>query len=381
MKRRIPLTLVICLIVFASPPFPPAGAASNQSASLDLVEATISAELARWKAPSLSAALVSDHRVVWSHGFGLADIEQRVAAKTATVYRIASISKPITAVAVLQLVEAGRLDLEEPIQRYCPTFPTKPWPITTEQLLAHLGGVRGYKSNDELYSTRHYTDVREPLALFKDDPLLHEPGTKFSYTTYGYNVLGCVIEGASGMSYVDYVRERIFRPADMLHTRPDDVYAVIPNRARSYRKAPNGELQNAPLADSSNKIPGGGFCATAEDLARFALAVQTGHLLGKEMVAQMFTRQTIRDGREIPFGLGWAVGTRHGRKEVWHMGGGQGVSNILYMRPQEGTAVALLVNVNGLATPPEEAPILGLARRIIDIVSPPMLGEAKGAKR
>jgi CubicO group peptidase (beta-lactamase class C family) len=341
---------------------------------METVEVTLSAELARWKAPGLSAAIVSDRRLVWSYGVGLADLEQRVPASTATVYRIASISKPITAVAVMQLAERGSLDLDAPIQRYCPAFPEKPWPITSRHLLAHLGGIRGYKSDDEFYSTRHYTNLTDPLTLFKDDPLLHEPGTKFSYTTYGYSVLGCVIEGASGMRYVDYVREHIFRPAGMRHARPDDVYTIIPNRARSYRRAPNGELLNAPLADTSNKIPGGGFCATVEDLARFAIALQTGNLVTMTTLEQMFTRQTTRDGQDTPFGLGWVIGARHGRKEVWHLGGAQGVSTILYMRPQEGMAVALLINMSGLARPTKEPPILLVARRIAEIASPSSTG-------
>jgi serine beta-lactamase-like protein LACTB, mitochondrial len=288
---------------------------------------------------------------------------------------MASISKAITAVAVMPLAEHGKLDLDQPIQRYCSAFPEKPWPITPRQLLAHLGGIRGYRNNEEFFSTRHYTNVVEPLALFKDDPLLHEPDTQFSYSTYGYNVLGCVVVGASGMhylEYIEYIREHIFQPAGMRHTRSDDVYTIIPNRARSYRKTTSGEIHNAPLADTSNKVPGGGFCGTVEHLAKFAIAVQRGSLVTKATLELMFTPQKTRGGQDIPFGLGWVVETRNRRKrkEVWHMGGGQGVSNILYMQPEQSLAVALLVNINGLATPPPTAPILGLARRLAEIVSP-----------
>jgi serine beta-lactamase-like protein LACTB len=297
-----------------------------------------------------------------------------------SVYRIASISKTITAVAVMQRPEQAKLDLDAPIQRYCPAFPEKPRPITSRQLLAHLGGIRGYLSMGELYKTQHYTDLVEPLALFKEDPLQSEPGTKFSYTTYGYSVLGCVIEGASGMTYVDYVREYIFRPAGMSHTQPDDVYAIIANRARAYRKTPNGEVQHAPLADTSYKIPGGGWCSTVEDLAKFAVAVQTNGLVAKATLEQMFTRQKTRDGQDIPFGLGWTVGERNGQQEVWHTGGLQGVSTILYMQPDQGFAAVLLFNINGLATPPATAPVLGLARQLAKIVlpSPPLHPIARG---
>jgi serine beta-lactamase-like protein LACTB, mitochondrial len=370
MRRRALPRIAMLLIILASVLLATASAAMLSATTMETLEATLSAELSDWNAPGLSAAIVADRHLVWSHGLGLADLEQRVPATAATAYRIASISKTITAVAVMQLAERAKLDLDAPIQRYCPAFPEKPWPITSRQLLAHLGGIRGYLSLDELYNTHHYTNVVAPLALFKDDPLPFEPGTKFSYTTYGYSVLGCVIEGASGMTYVDYVRAHIFQPAGMRHTQPDDVYAIIANRASSYRKAPNGEIQNAPLADTSYKIPGGGWCSTVEDLAKFAVAVQTNGLVAKATLEQMFTRQKTRDGQDIPFGLGWAVGERNGHREVWHTGGLQGVSTILYMRPEQGFAAVLLLNMSGLATPPATAPVLGLARQLAEIVLP-----------
>jgi serine beta-lactamase-like protein LACTB, mitochondrial len=370
MERLILLPMAWILIILATAaPVSPA-AAQRVAANVATVETMLAAELSRWNAPGLSVAIVTDYRLLWSHGLGLADLEQQVPATAATVYRIASISKAITAIAVMQLAEHGKLDLDQPIQRYCPAFPQKPWPITSRQLLAHLGGIRGYRNDEEFFSTRHYQSVVESLSLFKDDPLLYEPGTQFSYTTYGYNVLGCIVEGASGMRYVDYVREHIFQPAGMRQTRPDDVFTIIPNRARAYRKTTSGEIHNAPLADTSNKIPGGGFCGTVEDLAKFAIALQRGNLTTKVTLEHMFTSQKTRDGQDVHFGLGWAVERRNGQQEVWHLGGAQGVSNILYMQPEQGLAVTLLVNINGLATPASAAPILGLARRIAEIVSP-----------
>jgi serine beta-lactamase-like protein LACTB, mitochondrial len=368
MKRRAFACIAMLLISLPSVHVSGVDAATLPASTLKKVEASLSAAVLRWNAPGLSAALVADYQLVWSRGLGLADLEQRVPATPATVYRIASISKAITATAVMQLAQRAMLDLDAPIQRYCRAFPEKPWPITPRQLLAHLGGVRSYRSVDEVYNAQHYTDVVGPLALFKDDPILHEPGTKFSYTTYGYNVLGCVIEGASGMSYVDYLREQIFRPAGMIHTQPNDLSTIIVNRARFYRKGPTGEVQNAPRADTSYKIPGGGLCSTVEDLAHFAIAVQTGALVNKATLTRMFTRQSTRDGQDIPFGLGWMVDVQNGQKEVWHTGGLQGVSTILYMRPEHGFALTLLVNLEGLVTPSRASPIIELARSIAEIV-------------
>lgn len=350
------------LLVVQRPPIASPGLALGQlpAARVAEIERAIRAEMERQGIPGLSVALVTENRLQWAKGFGFADLENSVPATERTVYRLASISKTITAVAAMQLVERGKLDLDAPVQRYCPAFPEKPWPITSRHLLAHLSGIRHYKRPEEITSTRHYPRIVDALEIFNDDPLEHEPGARFTYTTYGYTLLGCVIEGASGMSYMDYVRENIFKPAGMEQARDDNVFAIIPHRAQGYRRTPAGELQNSPLADTSNKIPGGGLCATALDLARFALALQQGVLLRPETLAQMWTPQKTRDGRETSYGLGWSLSEERGRREVFHTGGQPRVSTLLYLRPQERLAIVLLSNLEG-------ARLIGLARQIADL--------------
>lgn len=185
--------------------------------------------------PGLSVAVIDRGRVILTKGYGLADVENSVPATADTIYRIASISKSITATAAMKLVEAGKLDLDAPIQRYCQDFPKKPWPITARELLSHQSGIRDYRNEEESINTRHYASIKEALTQFASDPLEFEPGTKMQYTSYGYIVLGCVIEGASGTSYDRYMHQAIFEPALMPATRLDDVFAIIPHRARGYR--------------------------------------------------------------------------------------------------------------------------------------------------
>ena len=330
---------------------------------IEKVEKAISAEMSRQNIPGLSVAVVTDHQLRWSNGYGMADLENFVPAKSMTVYRLGSISKPITATAVMQLVERGKLDLGAPIQTYCPAFPKKQWPITTRLLLGHLSGIRHYKDR-EIESTRHYTSMVESLEIFKDDPLLFEPGTKFSYTTYGYTVLGCVVEGASGMKFADFVRDNIFRPAGMEHIRVDDVFEIIPNRAQGYQKTKSGELRNSGLADTSYKIPGGGFCSTVEDLAKFATAVETGVLIKKGTLEQMWTAQKTRAGQSTGYGFGWGIINQNGLRAIAHNGGQQRISTQLYLLPDQGFAVALMANLEG-------ANLSGLARQIADLVVQP----------
>jgi serine beta-lactamase-like protein LACTB, mitochondrial len=339
--------------------------ASLPAAKIKRIEAAVAAEMAQSKIPGLSVAVVVGEQTRYAKGFGLSDVENETPAAVATAYRLGSLSKPITAVAVLQLVEAGRLDLDAPVQKYCPAYPVKQWPVTARQLLGHLGGVRDYDNRkflEEYFSTRHYNSVTDSLAIFKDDPLLQEPGTKYSYSTYGYNLLGCAIEGASGASYEDYVRAHILTPAGMNETEVDDVSRIIPHRARGYGKTQQGAWRNTGLADTSNKIPAGGLVSNVADMARFAIALQTNALVKQATRTEMWTLQQTRAGEATPYGLGWRITKRNGLTEIQHGGTAAGFSTFLYLLPDKGVAVVLMANLELWGQKRDE-----LARRLADI--------------
>ncbi len=363
MTRNIPLRASL-LIFAAYLVFTPLQGLAQEATipQLEAIRAAVEEERDRQGIPGLSVALAVGE-VVWTEGFGLADLENNVPANGETVYRLASVSKPITALAVLQLAERGKLDLDAPVQDYVPEFPEKPWPITSRQLLAHLGGIRHYRG-DEIQSTKQYRSVIDGLAIFQDDDLLHEPGSAYSYTTYGYNLLGAVIEGASGENYVEYVQANIFEPAGMTQIFVDEVAAIIPGRAQGYVKGRNGELRNSNLADTSYKIPGGGWCSTAEDLVKFAQAVQSHQFVNAETCESMFTRQKTTSGDKIAYGLGWRIADRNGVREVSHSGAQQRVATLLYLRPDDrrGVAVALMANL-------ERSQLSDLARTIADLAT------------
>jgi CubicO group peptidase (beta-lactamase class C family) len=328
---------------------------------VDAIEAAISAEMSQQGIPGLSIAIGQGGQVRFTSGYGLADLENDVPAKAATVYRLASVSKPMTAVAVLQLVERGLLDLDAPIQKYVASFPEKAWPVTARLLLGHLGGVRHYR-DEEPTNTRPYGSATEGLALFKDDPLVVEPGTRFFYSTYGYSLLGAAIEGVTGKPFIEALRDGVLGPAGMVSTRVDEVAALIPNRAQGYVRLPSGEVRNAALADVSNKVPGGGLCSTAADVARFAMALSGGTLLKKETLALMLTSMKTRDGRSTSYGLGLNVSGPGRRREAWHTGGQERVTTVLYLQPDSGLVVVLLSNL-------QHAALTGLARRVADLMT------------
>lgn len=337
---------------------------------VEQIDREVTGQMSRADIPGLSIAVVTDLKVRWASGYGMADLENYVPATASTNYRLASISKTLIATAVLQLVERGQFDLDAPIQRYVPSFPVKQWPVTPRQLLGHTGGIRTYRPGEK-DSTKAYASLTDALSIFKDDSLEYQPGTKYLYSTQGYTMLAVAVEGASGRNYFDYVRAHIFEPASMDHARPDSVSAIIPHRTQGYQKLPNGGLVNSGLADTSNKAV---ICGTVGDLAKFAIALLSGKLIRPETLTEMFAVYPVTQRRTtaglLGYCMGWNVMSREGAKdlEVFKAGNQQRVTGLLYMRPERKCVVAILCNL-------EDAPLtVVFARKISDIA----LGETKG---
>jgi len=190
-KTTCSITLLLLVFFFG----PSSLGAQSKSLSADkraAVEKAASSFMATNSVPGISVAVVQDGALVWSQGFGMADLENFVPATSLTLFRLGSISKPITATAILQLSERGKLDLDVEVQKYCPVFPKKEWPITTRELLGHLGGIRHYhpdgKGDIPEDSAKHFRSMEESLEIFAGDALVAKPGTKFHYSTYGYTI-------------------------------------------------------------------------------------------------------------------------------------------------------------------------------------------------
>lgn len=353
--------LLCCLWLLLLPLYVSAQITPERAAEF---EAAVKAALTTAKIPGLSVAVLQNGRIVWQGAAGFADIENGVAAKPATVYRLASISKSFTAVLALQQWEAGRLDLDAPVETYVSSWPRKQWSTTCRQLLGHLGGVRHYRVG-ELDNTKRYTSLTAALEIFRDDPLVHEPGTKYLYSTYGYNLLGAAVETAAGIPFLELLRERVVKPAGLTTLRDDDAWAIIPNRAQGYRRASNGTLLNSALADVSSKIPGGGLCGTAEDLVRFGAAVMDGRLLKPSTLEMMWSPQVMKDGKATTYGLGWVIGKLNGVRTAAHSGAQPRVSTHLLLIPEHRIAVSVMCNLEGTQAPAE------LARKLAGMLSAP----------
>lgn len=324
-----------------------------QQAQIDEIGRTVSAFMAKHKIPGLSIAIVAEGELAWSNGYGMADVENSVPAKATTAYRTASIGKTMTATAAMQLAESGKLDLNADIRDYCPAFPPKQWKITPLNLLSHTSGIRHYggpRDKQEQNSSVHYPSVVEALTPFKDDPLLFEPGTKYLYSTYGFDTLGCVIQGAAKVPFLTYMSTHVWGPSGMKATRDDDPSAIIPNRAAKYTLA-SDELRNAPMIDMSNRLPAGGYITTAVDLAKFAQAVFGNRLLKPETFQRMITPTRLPSGEPVGYGLGWGVELEawHDDTYVFHGGSSPGESGFIVLMPRHRFAVAFLANLDDVS--------------------------------
>ena len=297
--------------------------------------------------PGIAISIGRDGDIIWSAGFGFADVEQQVPVDASrTRFRVGSLAKPFTAMAVGRLVESGQLDLDAPIQAYLPDYPDNGSSITSRQLGGHLAGIRHY-DGDEFYSARAYDSVVEGLAIFQDDPLVAPPGTEFSYSTYGYNLLSAVVEAAAGQDFVTYMQERVFTPIGMTSTTADYVFPLISYRSRYY-ELEDGQLSNSRWVDNSNKWAGGGFLSTSDDLVRFGFAHMTDEHLTRETIDLLWTPQRTSSGEDTGYGIGWGTRTdEQGRHFVGHTGGSVGGTTQFRVYPEEGLVIAVITNTSG----------------------------------
>lgn len=372
-KRKILCALTLTVAMFAAPTLvwaqdraaPTVGIASTSDEYGQAIEdarAIVREVMAESGIPGISVAVGFHGSVVWSEGFGFADLEHSVPVTTLTKFRVGSVSKPITAAALGLLMEAGKLDLDAPVQDYVPDFPEKRWPVTVRQVAGHIAGIRHYRGNENL-SGRRYSSVTEGLDIFESDPLLFEPGTQYSYSSYGWNLLSAVVEGASGRGFLSLMRDSVFEPLEMRHSLAGYTDSIISHRTSFYERNGEGTVLNAPYVDNSYKWAGGGFLSTPEDLIRFGSAHLEPGFLEAKTLETFFTSQRLRDGETTDYGIGWRTVTNEDEHHiVSHGGGSVGGTAMLIVNRDNGLVVAAVGNLSG-------GPIAGMARRIVTVFS------------
>lgn len=295
------------------------------------------------------AALAVDGEIVWAEAFGWEDREAEIPTSLDTMFRWASISKPLTAVVAIQLADEGALDLDADVCMIVPEFPKKPYPMTSRQLLCHQGGIVHYSNGPVIRSRVNYIeahpfeDVVVALDDFKESPLIAEPGTQYSYSTRGYMVLGAVCQNAANEPYWALVHTRIAHPLNLATLQPDYQWVDIDHSAVGYSRRGN-EIVRSTDTDVSWKLAGGGFISTVSDLAGFGVGLCTDELLTDELKSQMWTRQKTIDGTETGYGLGFRVDHWGGTLVVSHSGSQEKARTYLMVLPDEHIVAAIMTN-------------------------------------
>lgn len=297
--------------------------------------------------PGMAVVVAIDGKVIWSKGYGFSDLgSQKPVDPSTSLFRIGSISKTLSASALGQLIETSAIDPNAEIQEYVPDFPRKEYPITVAQVAGHIAGIRHYLG-PEFMMNKHYSDVHSSLEIFKDSPLLFEPGTKYSYSSYGWNLISAVIEAASGTPFLDYMQSMVFEQAGMKHTHPEFKGQHDDEKVTFYVKDGTGKNVEGPEVDNSYKWAGGGFIGTATDLILFANAVQKEHLFSNSTFNLLTTSQVLSDGSLTNYGMGWRLGKDKDAKSwVGHSGGSVGGTSMFLMYPDSRVTVVALVNLS-----------------------------------
>jgi serine beta-lactamase-like protein LACTB len=296
------------------------------------------------KIPGVSVAVGNSKEIIWAEGFGLADLENQVPVSIHSRFRIGSVSKCLTSLAIGKLYQEKKMDLNAPIQTYVPYFPEKQYPVTVRQLAGHTAGIRHYRFGEHNHPAR-YNSIKEGLNIFKNDSLLFEPGTASSYSSYAYNLISAAIEGASGTEYLSYMKD-IFSSLEMFQTVPDHNDSIIAHRVRFYDDNGKGNV-NAFLVDNSYKWAGGGYLSTPSDVVRMGQELINPKVLTKETVAMMLTPQQLKDGKAIECGITWRIGKdTKDRKLVHHGGTIQGGRTMIVVYPEHDLVIAICTNKN-----------------------------------
>jgi D-alanyl-D-alanine carboxypeptidase len=308
--------------------------------------------------PGAAAIVVRDGRTVLRKGYGLANVELGVPIAPEMVFRIGSVTKQFTAAAVMQLVEAGKVALDDPLTKFLPDYPVRGHLVTVEHLLTHTSGIHSYTSMPEFWQTQALdSSLDELITVFKNEPFDFDPGEKWLYNNSGYVLLGAIVEKASGMKYADYMAQHVFEPLGLKHTTYGSVEPILPGRVEGYEK--EGEtLKNARYLGMSKPFSAGALVSNVDDLAAWNTALEAGRVVSRASLDRMQTPYRLKDGSDTGYGYGLSLYDEQGSHVVTHGGGINGFLCSALRLPADRVFVAVLTN-RGYGAGPDD-----LSRRI-----------------
>jgi CubicO group peptidase (beta-lactamase class C family) len=291
-----------------------------------------------------SVLVARDGQIILSQGYGLADRDKKIPNAAQTRYRIGSVTKQFTAMAILMLQEQGKLNVQDPICDYLADCPVAWKGITLHQLLTHTSGIPGFTELTGYETTKATPSPPDQTILrFRDRPLDFPPGEKWSYSNSNYVLLGKIIERASGQSYEDFLRTNIFDPVGMINTGYDHNQSDL---AVGYA---NQITTTADYLDMTIPYAAGGLYSTVEDLYRWDQALYTAQLVPQEALDDMFAAHaTIPDSGGMGYGYGWMIGKKHNRRFISHGGSIDGYTSVIERYPDDKVTVIVLTNQQNL---------------------------------
>ena len=320
----------------------------------------------------MTVAVVKGRDTLLMKGYGFADVENQLAATPQTVFRIGSITKQFTSSAIMQLVQEGKLNLDDDITKYGLTFPTHGRKILLRHLLNHTSGIPSYTDVGSRFGTVMRMDLSHDslISVIAKDSLQFEPGTHFYYNNTGYFMLGMIIEKVTGKKYGDYLAERLFAPHGLAGSTYCDTKKLIPRRAQGYDKGANG-FTNSDFLSMDLPYAAGSLCSTVGDLVSWTTRLHAGRIVNATSFRDMTTPVKLPSGRPMSYGFGLTADTAGTHRVISHGGGINGFISFLSHFPDASLTVVVLANTSPA---PSDAVADALARAVLGVprrVPPP----------
>lgn len=347
MKKTTP-RLILCLLIttfcLGGTDGPATAHALSQADLLPQIDGLL-APVFKAGEPGAALLVMKDGKPLVRKAYGLADLELGVEMRPDHVFRIGSMTKQFTAVAILMLMEKGQLALADPLTKFLPDYPVQGRTVTVEHLLTHTSGIQSYTNLPEWPPLqRKDMTVTEIIALSKDKPFEFEPGERWNYSNSGYILLGAIIEKVSGMKYEAFLQKHIFDPLSLKNTFYGSATRIIPRRITGYAPGANNTFLNAEYLSMTQPYAAGSLLSTVDDLATWNEALLAEKLIKRESLEKAWTPYRLKDGSSTSYGYGWGVGTVDGRREISHGGGIHGFSSDGILYPEDRLIVIMLTN-------------------------------------
>ncbi|WP_394975270.1 serine hydrolase domain-containing protein [uncultured Croceitalea sp.] len=314
---------------------------------LEKSEAILHNLIIKEKVPGLSITINKNGETIFQNGFGYADIENKISVEPRnTIFRIASISKCITALAFGKMIEEGLLQFDDSFYKHVPYYPKKAYDFTLRQLASHTAGIRAYRGKE--FGLNEPYSIADSLEVFKNDSLVFEPGKGYLYNSFDFVLLSLAMQEANGVPFETYVKEKILIPLGMTNTfAPPLTKSVssieLANQAKFYTKTVLG-FEKAIEVNNFYKLSGGGYLSTSDDVAKLGKAILEQKILDKGMFKELCSPQYI-NGKSTYYGLGFQVSKdKHDRSFIGHVGSSVGAYSNLFIYPKEELVISILIN-------------------------------------